>query len=274
MHSENPLWRPSSFKRFETFFESSTGVAKIVTDAGKAYIKPLGNAEGPHALAREWIGTSLARLFGLPTLEFAIMNVNEDDEIPLGHNKKAEFGPAFVTKESFGTPWSGSEEQLQCLENPDIIPHMVAFDTWILNGDRFPTKGSPRKPNYDNVFLAREDNQSKKFKLLVMDHTHCLKGETSLSKKIQNIDCVRDDKLYGMFPQFKKYLNLEKEIPRIEQKFQNLDFPYIEREIIQTIPKEWDVAKDVQPALYNFLKGRADFLSQNIKLMFSNVLNS
>jgi hypothetical protein len=77
---------------------------------------------------------------------------------------------------------------------------------------------------------------------------------------------------YTMLPE--KSLNLEKELSQIEQKFQSLDFSYIEREIIQTIPKEWEVDRDVRYALYHFIKGRAEFLTQHFKALLSNVLSS
>ena len=57
--------------------------AIVQTDAGRAYLKGLGNPEGPHALICEWVGTKLARQFGLHTLEFALMLIGSTDEIPL-----------------------------------------------------------------------------------------------------------------------------------------------------------------------------------------------
>jgi hypothetical protein len=46
-------WPPTRFKRFERFVKSSTGVAIVQTDAGRGYIKAMGNDEGPHALAKD-----------------------------------------------------------------------------------------------------------------------------------------------------------------------------------------------------------------------------
>jgi hypothetical protein len=42
---------------------------------GTAYVKVLGNKEGPHMLASEWVGTSLAQWFGLRVPDFAIIQL-------------------------------------------------------------------------------------------------------------------------------------------------------------------------------------------------------
>ena len=64
-------WPPTTFRRFAKTIKSSTAVARIVTDAGPAYIKALGNPQGPHALACDLVGARLARWFGLQTFEEA-----------------------------------------------------------------------------------------------------------------------------------------------------------------------------------------------------------
>jgi len=53
-------WEPTTYVRFERAHETSTGVARILTDAGPAFIKPLGNRESPHVLASGWVTTKLA----------------------------------------------------------------------------------------------------------------------------------------------------------------------------------------------------------------------
>lgn len=79
--------------------------AEIMTDAGRSYIKAMGNPEGPHALACEYVGTQLARWFGLRTFDFALMNLEEIDEIPLDKGRLAMPGPAFVSRAEQGATW-------------------------------------------------------------------------------------------------------------------------------------------------------------------------
>jgi hypothetical protein len=150
-------WRPTTFLRFEQPLDTSMGTARIVTDAGPAYIKALGNRQGPHPLACEWVGTNLARWFGLPTFEFALLRIDASvDEIPFLRGGIAASGPAFVTRAASGHTWGGSAEELASLVNPEALAHLVVFDTWTRNCDRYPADLTTRKPNYDNVFLEDE----------------------------------------------------------------------------------------------------------------------
>ncbi|MFM7919305.1 MAG: hypothetical protein ACKPJJ_03710, partial [Planctomycetaceae bacterium] len=44
-----PDWKPTEFQRFESGLDTSMGTARIITDAGKSYIKAMGNRLGPQA---------------------------------------------------------------------------------------------------------------------------------------------------------------------------------------------------------------------------------
>lgn len=103
-------WNPTTFLRFEEGLDTSMGTARIVTDAGPAYLKGLGNRQGPHPLACELVATNLAGWFGLPTFEYAIIEIDDSvDEIPFYRGGTVESGPAFVTRAATGHPWGGSE---------------------------------------------------------------------------------------------------------------------------------------------------------------------
>ena len=82
-------WQPTTILRFEGSVPSSSAVLRIVTDQGKGYLKALGNPEGPQILAREWVGTNLAKRFGLSTFEFSIIEVTEADELPFAKGGQA-----------------------------------------------------------------------------------------------------------------------------------------------------------------------------------------
>ena len=107
----------------------------------------MGNPQGPHQLACEYVGTQLAAWFGLPTFDYALMAVDATvDEIPLKDGSFAESGPAFVTRAAAGHPWGGSAEELDALVNPEAVTHLVVFDTWTLNCDRYPPDLTTARP--------------------------------------------------------------------------------------------------------------------------------
>lgn len=85
--------------------DTSTGATEVTTDAGRAYIKPMGNRQGPHVLATDWVGTHLAKWFGLKTFDIAILMLDEGDVFDLPRGAKAEPGPAFASRAIAGDPW-------------------------------------------------------------------------------------------------------------------------------------------------------------------------
>jgi hypothetical protein len=99
---------------------------EILTDIGAAYVKCLGNPEGPHALACEWIGSRLAETMGLETLDFALLKLTDDDVPFTGGGEEA--GSAFVSRAEDGFPWSGRASVLQRLCNPGDAAKLVALD--------------------------------------------------------------------------------------------------------------------------------------------------
>ncbi len=92
-----PSWQPTEVTQFNQPCDSGAGTLIVRTDAGLAYLKALGNPDGPHALVKDLIGTHLAAMLGLPTFDYAVIKVTELDELPFFRGGKAEPGPAFVT---------------------------------------------------------------------------------------------------------------------------------------------------------------------------------
>ncbi len=63
-----------------------------------AYLKAIGNPDGPHALVKDLLGTHLAAMLGLPTFDYAVIEVTDLDELPFFRGGNAEPEPAFVTR--------------------------------------------------------------------------------------------------------------------------------------------------------------------------------
>lgn len=166
-------WNPTRFVRFEKFINSSTNATHIVTDAGPVVLKALGNNQGPHELACEYVGTQLARWVGLTVPDFGLITVDPEDEIPISETRTALPGPAFVSRRLKGHPWGGAKSEPDRLKNRADVALLVAFDTWTRNCDR---RCSSRE-NMDNVFVAAEDGP----RLVAIDHGHCFTCGSTLS---------------------------------------------------------------------------------------------
>jgi hypothetical protein len=250
-------------RRMIKAFPTGAATVLVLTDQGKGYLKALGNPEGPHVLACEWVGTHLARRLGLPTFDFALVPVTPEDEIPFAKGGKAQPGPAFITRKERGNPWGGGERSLRRLSNPEDLTRLVLLDTWTRNCDRHPLDPAKRKPNRDNVFLSREGAPPRRSLLKAMDHTHCFTCGRELTPAIADISCVKEEGCYGLFPEFWPHLSRDvmREAVRTLRAVTQVEV----RQIVEGIPREWEVPQPVRDALVEFLCRRAVFVADHIE---------
>lgn len=222
---------------------------------------------GPGALVREWVGTKLAAWLGLSTLDLAILALDEMDEIPLGDGLSAAPGPALVSRAIRGHSWGGCcKKELGALVNQEDIPRLVLFDTWTRNRDRHPPSDLCWKPNYDNVFFSDEAEESGKFKLIALDHTECfLSSLKPLDGKVDQISRTKDDRVYGLFPQFKEIVSrdqLECLLSAVEV-LKTLDRDIVEP-IIEETPRQWVDSPIGRAKLVSLVVQRAEYVSETI----------
>jgi len=258
-------WQPTCFKRFEEcVVGTSTRPARIVTDAGRAYLKAMNNPMGPHALAREWVGTRLADWFGLDTFDMAILHLEEFDEVHIDGVGIAEPGPCLLTRAVVdGTPWGGDAKELELLDNPEHISRIVVFDTWTRNADRHPPAGAMRKPRRDNVFFSPEGATSGRFRLVAMDHTECFVSTArELNGRIAGIEAIKDEGIYGLFPEFKQLMDI-RQLRSAEETLREIE-PSILDQILDDLPSEWQVSVAARGALSKLVIERAAFLADNV----------
>lgn len=234
--------------------------ARIVTDAGHAYIKSMGPHESPHLLAIEFIATRLAQWFKLPVLDFGIIAIDEKiDEIPLNNQSFAQSGPAFVTRAISAHPWGGNGDELKNLVNLPDIARLIVFDTWVRNCDRYSTNLTGHRANYDNVLLEHmAGNNAGKLRLIAMDHTHCVTCGRELDSKLHEMSFVQDDSLYGLFPGFVK------RVRQADVEAAIVDLEKLENEFVKTvvneIPDQWQVSRSSKQSLADFLALRARYV--------------
>lgn len=159
-------------------------------------------------------------------------------------------------------PWSGDADELAQLVNPGDITKLIMLDNWVLNSDRYPPPLSSRQPNYDNVFLSTDGLKGKQRRLVAMDFSDCLKPEVSLTPRIANISNVQDERLFGLFPQFRAYLSrlaYEEGLKRLDE-VSDVEM----RSIVEAVPDAWDVNRSTRDALLRFLVQRAAFLAMHL----------
>lgn len=267
-------WTPTEIQRWEDARNTSTGVAQVVTNQGHAFLKAACSDEGPHAVAREWVVSNMARNFGLPIPDFALIEIKADDPEVLIYTgtkqRPAKPGWAFASRKlDAASQWGGSAEELRKLANPESIARLVVFDTWVRNADRHSVDHMDFKGriNYGNVLLVTEKaKRGTRPRLFAIDYTHCCrcpKPGSPLKTSIADIANVKDDGIYGLFPAF---VDLVKEADT-EKALADLRKVKAERiaEVIASVPESWDVPKPVRDAWQKFFVDRATYVADNLK---------
>lgn len=262
-------WRPTRFKRVDgPPMRSSMRTAKILTDDGRAFVKALGNPEGPERLASELVGLRVARWAGLSVPDVAVITLEDDDEIPFDDEVpprlKALAGPAVVTREiPEAYQLGGRADGLQTVVNPEDMAKLVVVDTWLCNGDRHPPYATDgtfapstwTKPNRDNVLLARVTGGQR---LHAIDFGHALKFKGGMPKA-RNIDNVQDAGIYGLFPEFRPWVtagdHLGNAVTRLKAATRDQLEPFL-----GDLPAQWEVSADGRASVLDFLTARATWL--------------
>jgi hypothetical protein len=257
-------WQPTSLLRIGESCDTSTGATEVLTDAGRAYVKPLGNRQGPHVLATDWVGTHLAKWFGLSTFDIAILGLGESDLFPLPRDCHAAVGAALASRAVDGFPWGKSTEELDELVNPEDITRLVVFDTWTLNCDRHFPDPKIRKPNFDNVFFSTEDVAEGRLRLLAIDYGLCfIRSGEDLTTRVSHIEKIQDERIYGLFPQFEGRLSAAT-VDECMKRLRSVTTELASR-IVETIPKDWEVDAVSRAALVELISRRGQFVADNFE---------
>ena len=119
-----------------------------------------------------------------------------------------------------------------------------------------------RKPNPDNVYLSSEGVKTGKRRLIAMDHGLCfIRSGEDLTSKLANITKVQDENVYGLFPEFLERLR-QSTIEDCASRLREIDAGTAD-EIIESVPREWDVSPESGKAWSELICRRATFVSNN-----------
>ena len=259
------VWQPTTVRRVIRVLKTSTRPIECELDDGAhAFIKVMGNPEGPSALACEFIGTGAARLLGLPVFDVAIPEYPKELCVPLDHGLVPQPGPCFAARFADGSSWDGRGALLDALEHPEHIPGLVVLDTWLRNPDRYLVRAGRTRKNLRNVFLREDGVPRGSFRLLAIDHTHVIRQDGELTSQCLSIDCERDDLLYGVFPEFVNRIDREDLEPFVEQLRRLTQTNDID-DLVRRTPKQWLPDGQVRQDLPGFIKRRAMHVATHVE---------
>lgn len=260
-----PAWQPTLVRRVIRVLATSTRPIEVEMDDGiRAFVKVLGNPEGPSALACEFIGTALAHALGIPAFEVAVSHFPDELCVPLDHGLRPEPGPCYATKAVTGISWDGTPEALDAIENPEHVVGLVVLDILLRNPDRHFVRLGRTRRNLRNVFLAEDGVPRGSFRLTAIDHTHCIRQDGELAQHSLTIGNERDEQLYGLFPAFIERIEREDLAPYVERLRQLAHSNEID-DIVNRTPRPWLPAGQVRHDLPGFLKRRAAHVAANVE---------
>jgi hypothetical protein len=127
----------------------------VETEAGRFVVKLVGGPDGPRALAAEWIGTSLAALAGLPTLELAALDLDPELAAPLVESELREAvqrgaGLCLGLRELSGARQARARELEQA--DDDFAVRLLWVDLLLQNPDR--RSENPNVLSRDQALIA------------------------------------------------------------------------------------------------------------------------
>ena len=251
-------WQPQIIRRVVELKETGAEVVEVVTNEGPGFVKFLGNPEGPHILAAEFVGTQVAGAMGLPIFDWHVFHYDGIPEIRLPSGNNAQIGSAWCTRKVEGSVWSGNPDDLAVVSNQNDIAKLALLDQWVLNCDRYRPAPKFRK-NLHNVFFSREDSDTGRFRLLAIDHTHIFTCGGELRPDMARLDRVSDTLGYGLFPEFLKILYRDDAVAAVAAMIA-VDEQII-RSIVAEIPKDWEVSNNIRTAMTDFLLQRRSYLA-------------
>ena len=235
-------WNPQYIIRKINSILSSTEVVIVETDLGPGFLKAIGNPAGTHCLASEYVATQLAEWLGLSTLEYGLVDIDADlDDIRLYTGRKAQSGPAFITKLEAGEPWDGSRTALRMVVNPEEMSKIVVFDTWVINRDR----KSRLMAVTDNVLLSTSHAPKGKLRLVAIDHTHCfVTEECGRLVDLEKLAKADEPEVYGLFSEFREHLN-RAIIRETSDRLRKMDSGTASA-IVESIPDAWEISRSIR----------------------------
>jgi hypothetical protein len=97
-----------------------------------------------------------------------------------------------------------------------------------------------------------------------MDHSHCFTNGREVILKHLGIDRIQEDGLYGVFPEFRPFLDRHRGAARqAAEDLRRMDRTTAQG-MVDTIPRAWDVSPQGREALVNLIVGRAAYLAEEV----------
>lgn len=230
-------------KLLGTFFKGYSKPQHILFSDGHSYVvKFKNNSSGTRILVNEFIAGKLGQLLSLPIIPFEIVQISDDflKESQLVNNHKFTSGSQFASlfiDHCIQLSRDSNNEHVK-VTNQEHLALMIAFDLWIGNTDR--------KEN--NVLLQPAENGQ--YYLHMIDHGRCFSKALWTVKDLKKMPKM-EVKL-NVHQWSASFLQGNHELKAAIEKIIAIPEAAI-REVIQSIPTDWEVSEVEREAVVNHL---------------------
>lgn len=223
----------------------------LLSDGSKYVVKFKNNPSGTRILVNEYIAGKLGQLLSLPIIPFEIVQINDDfiKDHPILLQRKFASGSQFASLyiENCIQLERNSRNENISVSNKDHLAKILVFDIWIGNTDR--------KEN--NVLL--EPNGKGEHFLYMIDHGRCFSNAKWTVKTLEKMPKL--DITLNVHKWIVSLLQSENEIEAAIQEMMAIPEENI-RDVIQSIPDDWDVTDAEREALVTHLVKAQQLLPQ------------
>lgn len=217
---------------------------KVMLSDGRSYIvKFINNPSGTRILANEYVVGRLAEMLALPIVPFEIVGIPKSfiERYPALSSRRFQPGTAFASRyieHCLSLDKSVLSTKLN-IANREALAGIIVFDQWIGNTDR-KVNNLLVKP------LGRD-----RYHIYLIDHGHCF------HKPNWTIGTLRRRPRVRLRERVHKWLftlqgGREQELAQFMKKMMALPENRI-REVIQSIPGDWNVSTQERAALLEYL---------------------
>jgi hypothetical protein len=95
-----------------------------------------------------------------------------------------------------------------------------------------------------------------------MDHTHCFTCGRDLTERMAEIEHVKDDRLYGLFPAFIPRLRGD-ELQEATDRLRTVNKSTFTG-VVESVPSEWKVDRPARTAWNELIYRRAHYIAETI----------
>ncbi|WP_102349262.1 HipA family kinase [Bacillus sp. Marseille-P3661] len=237
----------------------------LFNDGKKYVVKWKSDSSRKKEVVNEYVVSKLASLLSLPVIPYELVYIPKDfiektsqlNSSTVEYRPGYHFGCLFIENSSVFADIANAPPSKLKIKNREELTGMILFDQWVYNSDR----------NINNLLLEHLGDGG--YVAYMIDHGRCFPGRYKWSTQTL---CQKPE--YRVFNYVYQWcfslLDNPDSFISFAQKIQSLPDELI-RQVIQSIPDDWEVSDEEKEALFQYLIRQKHHLP-NVATFFRKVI--